>query len=125
MTPPMTAARGRGPDWLPDPGNRTRLGLTAGAFLLPGPPRPGTRRAFHYPKEACMFEERPQQELDSLLKGNPDFRRLYDQHRDLDRKVVNAELGVTPIDDLTLSQMKREKLAMKDRLARMYETGLQ
>ena len=72
-----------------------------------------------------MFEERPQQELDSLLKSNPDFRRLYDQHRDLDRKVVNAELGVTPIDDLTLTQMKREKLAMKDRLARMYETGLQ
>ena len=72
-----------------------------------------------------MFEERPQQELDLLLKSNPDFRRLYDQHRDLDRKVVNAELGVTPIDDITLSQMKREKLAMKDRLARMYETGLQ
>lgn len=72
-----------------------------------------------------MFEERPQQELDSILKSNSDFRRLYDQHRDLDRKVVNAELGVTPIDDLTLSQMKREKLAMKDRLARMYETGLQ
>lgn len=72
-----------------------------------------------------MFEERPQQELDSLLSSNPDFRRLYDRHRDLDRKVVNAELGVTPIDDLTLSQMKREKLAMKDRLARMYETGLQ
>lgn len=72
-----------------------------------------------------MFEEQPQQELDALLRSNPDFRRLYDRHRDLDRKVVNAELGVSPIDDLTLSQMKREKLAMKDRLARMYDTRAQ
>jgi uncharacterized protein len=72
-----------------------------------------------------MFEERPQQELDSILQSNPDFRRLYDQHRDLDRKVVNAELGVSPIDDLTLVQMKRQKLAMKDQLARMYDTRVQ
>lgn len=68
-----------------------------------------------------MFEEQPQQELDALLRSDTEFRRLYDRHRDLDRKVVDAELGVVPIDDLRLSQMKREKLAMKDRLARMYE----
>lgn len=72
-----------------------------------------------------MFEEQPQQELDAKLRSDPDFRRLYDRHRTLDRKVVNAELGVSPIDDLTLSQMKREKLAMKDRLARMYDARAQ
>lgn len=72
-----------------------------------------------------MFEEQPQQELDSLLKSNPEFKQLYQRHRDLDKRVMDAELGVLAVDDLTLSQMKREKLAAKDRLARMYETRVQ
>jgi hypothetical protein len=36
---------------------------------------------------------------------------------------MDAELGVLPIDDATLGQMKREKLAAKDRLVRMYDAG--
>jgi uncharacterized protein YdcH (DUF465 family) len=72
-----------------------------------------------------MFEEQPQQELDSLLKSNPEFRQLYQRHRDLDKKVMDAELGVLPIDDVSLMQMKRQKLAVKDRLAYMYETRMQ
>jgi uncharacterized protein YdcH (DUF465 family) len=72
-----------------------------------------------------MFEEQPQQELDSLLKSNPEFKQLYQRHRDLDKKVMDAELGILAIDDLSLSQMKREKLAAKDRLARLYETRMQ
>ncbi|MFC0676861.1 YdcH family protein [Lysobacter korlensis] len=72
-----------------------------------------------------MFEEQPQQELDSLLKSNPEFKQLYQRHRDLDKKVMDAELGVLPIDDISLMQMKRQKLAVKDRLARMYEARLQ
>ena len=34
---------------------------------------------------------------------------------------MDAELGVLPIDDVTLAQMKREKLAAKDRLVQMYD----
>lgn len=69
-----------------------------------------------------MFEERPQPEIEALMKNNPEFRQLYQRHKDLDKKVMDAELGVLPIDDLTLAQMKREKLAAKDRLVRMYDT---
>ncbi|GAA5070527.1 YdcH family protein [Lysobacter panacisoli] len=69
-----------------------------------------------------MFEERPQPEIEALMKSNPEFRQLYQRHKDLDKKVMDAELGVLPIDDLTLAQMKREKLAAKDRLVRMYDT---
>ena len=64
-----------------------------------------------------MFEERPQPEIDALMKSNPEFKQLYQRHKDLDKKVMDAELGVLPIDDITLAQMKREKLAAKDRLA--------
>ncbi|MFC5577104.1 YdcH family protein [Lysobacter niabensis] len=70
-----------------------------------------------------MFEEQPQQEIDALMRSNPEFKQLYQRHRDLDKKVMDAELGVLPIDDVTLSQMKREKLAAKDRLVRLYDAG--
>ena len=70
-----------------------------------------------------MFEEQPQQEIDALMRSNPEFKQLYQRHRDLDKKVMDAELGVLPIDDVTLSQMKREKLAAKYRLVRLYDAG--
>lgn len=69
-----------------------------------------------------MFEERSPDELESLLKSSSEFKQLYQQHKDLDRRVMNAELGITPVDDLTLGRMKREKLAAKDRLVRMADT---
>ena len=69
-----------------------------------------------------MFEERSPDELESLLKSNPEFKQLYQHHKELDRRVMNAELGVTPVDDLTLNQLKRQKLAAKDRLVRMAES---
>ena len=68
-----------------------------------------------------MFEGQPQAELDKLIQGNQEFKQLYHRHKELDKKVLDAELGVLPIDDTTLSQMKREKLAAKDRLTRLYD----
>ena len=68
-----------------------------------------------------MFEGQPQAELDRLIKGNPEFKQLYQRHKELDKKVLDAELGVLPVDDTTLLQMKREKLAAKDRLSRLFE----
>lgn len=69
-----------------------------------------------------MFEGQSQSERDAVFQSNPEFRRLYHHHRELDKKVMDAELGVLPIDDTTLSQMKREKLVAKERLLRMYDT---
>ncbi|QSX79641.1 YdcH family protein [Agrilutibacter solisilvae] len=69
-----------------------------------------------------MFEEQPQQQIEALIRSNPEFRQLYQRHRDLDKRVMDAELGVLPIDDMTLGQMKREKLAAKDRLIRLYDS---
>ena len=68
-----------------------------------------------------MFEGQPQAELDALMQAHPEFRQLYRRHKELDKKVLDAELGVLPVDDLTLSQMKREKLHAKDRLASLYD----
>ena len=73
------------------------------------------------PMEVSMFEEQPQPKIEALMKANPEFKQLYQRHKLLDKKVTDAELGVLPIDDVTLNQMKREKLAAKDRLLRMYD----
>ena len=67
-----------------------------------------------------MFEGQPQAELDALIKANPEFKTLYQRHKELDKQVLDAELGVLAIDDITLSKMKREKLHAKDRLTSMY-----
>ena len=69
-----------------------------------------------------MFEGQPQTELEAFMKANTEFRQLYHRHKELDKQVLDAELGVLPIDDNTLGQMKREKLAAKDRLLRMYDS---
>ena len=59
---------------------------------------------------------------DWMMKTDSEFRQLFQRHRELDKQVLDAELGVLPLDDSTLSRMKREKLYAKDRLIRMYET---
>ncbi|WP_066093654.1 YdcH family protein [Xanthomonas massiliensis] len=67
-----------------------------------------------------MFEGQSPSEIESLTKSDPAFRKLYHHHRTLDKKCMDAELGVLPIDADTLAQMKREKLQAKQRLLRMY-----
>ncbi len=68
-----------------------------------------------------MFESQPQSEVEALLKSDTEFRQLYRRHQELDKQVLDAELGVLPIDDTTLVRMKKEKLHAKDRLTRMFE----
>ena len=60
-----------------------------------------------------MFEGQPQNEIDTMMKTDPEFRLLYHRHRELDKQVLDAELGVLPLDDNNLSKMKREKLGSK------------
>ena len=67
-----------------------------------------------------MFEGQSQAELDAIIKTNPELKSLYQRHKDLDKQVLDAELGVLAIDDLTLSKMKREKLMAKDRLTTLF-----
>ncbi len=67
-----------------------------------------------------MFEGFAQNDVDALITSSTEFRQLYRRHQQLDKQVLDAELGVLPIDDITLSRMKKEKLAAKDRLTRLY-----
>ena len=55
--------------------------------------------------------------MDKLIKENDDFRRFYDRHQELDKRVTAAELGTAPMEDLALNQLKKEKLWIKDKIA--------
>lgn len=67
-----------------------------------------------------MFENR-QREMEAMLKENEEFRRLYNHHQQLEKRVLAAETGTAPMEDLALNQLKREKLRAKDQLARIME----
>lgn len=67
-----------------------------------------------------MFENQ-QDKMEILLKDNEDFRRLYNRHQQLEKRVLAAETGTAPMEDLALSELKREKLRAKDQLARIME----
>ena len=65
-----------------------------------------------------MFEHH-QQEMETLMKENEDFLRIYNRHQELDKRVSAAETGTAPMEDLALNQLKKEKLWAKDQLARI------
>lgn len=67
-----------------------------------------------------MFEKVEREDLESLMHGNTEFRQLYHKHRELDGKVRDAELGVLPMDVVTLHTLKKEKLLAKDKLTSMW-----
>ncbi len=67
-----------------------------------------------------MFENRKDQ-MEILLKNNEDFRRLYNRHQQLEKRVLAAETGTAPMEDLALNQLKREKLKAKDQLSRIMD----
>ncbi|MDP1697945.1 MAG: hypothetical protein CVV15_03510 [Gammaproteobacteria bacterium HGW-Gammaproteobacteria-5] len=63
-----------------------------------------------------MFEGQSTADVEVLMNSNVEFRRLYNRHKQLDKQVLDAELGVLPLDDVRLARMKKEKLQTKDRL---------
>ena len=65
-----------------------------------------------------MFEY-DQNIVDSLLETDDEFKALYRKHHDLKERVRDAEIGVSPVDDLALNAMKKEKLLAKDRMAQL------
>ena len=68
-----------------------------------------------------MFEQHEREDVESLMHSNTEFRQLYHLHRELDSKVRDAELGVLPMDDVTLHNLKKEKLWAKDKLTLMWK----
>ena len=67
-----------------------------------------------------MFEY-DQDIVEVLLNDNEQFQALFKEHNALKERVRDAEIGVLPLDALSLGTMKKEKLLAKDKMAAMIE----
>lgn len=67
-----------------------------------------------------MFdEENDSTAIKSLLSENEEFRKLYNRHRELDKRVTAAEIGGQPMEDLALARLKKEKLWTRDKMTEL------
>jgi len=70
-----------------------------------------------------MFEHRKEL-LEKMKEESVEFRRVYNRHQELDKRVTEAEIGTAPMEDLALNKLKKEKLWAKDQLARMMDASV-
>ncbi len=67
-----------------------------------------------------MFEY-DEEIVEALLKERVDFKRKYDKYINLKQEVESANVGDAPIEDMELERMKKEKLFLKDQMAKIIE----
>lgn len=71
----------------------------------------------HTPHE--LMEEFPDK-TDAMhrLKGeDAHFARMFDDYHTINRAIHRAETNVEPTDDLHMSEMRKERMALKDKIA--------
>ena len=58
-----------------------------------------------------------------LLESNDEFRRLHDEHASLNARVDRLQRSSNPpIDDAEMEDIKKKRLRLKDRMARIIGT---
>ena len=57
-----------------------------------------------------------QETLEKLLAENSEFKKMYQRHAELNEKVDRAGHGELGLCDETVTDMKKEKLALRDRM---------
>jgi uncharacterized protein YdcH (DUF465 family) len=69
-------------------------------------------------KEAVMNEE---EIVENLKKENEEFRRLYQEHRELDTQLLefNRKPHLSPEEEVEMHRIKKEKLYRKDKIAEL------
>ncbi|MGV6811661.1 MAG: YdcH family protein [Brevirhabdus sp.] len=68
-----------------------------------------------------LAEEFPEQvdAIHALKIADGHFAKLIDEYHDLNRAVHRAETGVEPTEELNEVAMRKQRLALKDEIARM------
>lgn len=70
----------------------------------------------HTPHELASDFPQFAETISTMRRSNAYFAKLADQYHDLNRKVHRAETDVEPTADDHLSQMRKERIALKDEL---------
>ena len=58
-------------------------------------------------------------EIQELKQKNAHFTKIFEKHNELDQKIEHAEAGDTPMTDMELEILKKEKLLLKDEAYKM------
>jgi len=58
-------------------------------------------------------------EIHELKQENAHFAKIFEKHNELDQKIEHAEMGDTPMTDVELETLKKEKLLLKDEAYKM------
>ena len=53
-------------------------------------------------------------EIHDLKQANAHFANIFEKHNALDKKIEHGEMGDTPMTDVELETLKKEKLLLKD-----------
>lgn len=55
--------------------------------------------------------------VEALLTDNDAFRRLFKKHATLKSRIDDANHRTSPMDEMLLESLKKEKLLLKDQMA--------
>lgn len=71
----------------------------------------------HTPHE--LIEEFPDQieAMHSLKENDAHFAKIYEEYHALNRAIHRAETDVEPTDDLHMSEMRKQRMMLKDQVA--------
>lgn len=74
-----------------------------------------------------MITETENSIITQLLSENEEFQRLYEEHKDLEEKVMElvGHKYLTAEQELELARLKKVKLAGKDRMMKIMEGARQ
>ena len=57
--------------------------------------------------------------LSRLKNEDRHFERLFNEHNDLDEKITELEKHISPVGEVEIETLKKQKLALKDELYRI------
>ncbi|MEL6617651.1 MAG: YdcH family protein [Pseudomonadota bacterium] len=70
----------------------------------------------HTPHElAADFPEHAEQ-ISALKQSDAHFARLVDKYHTVNRDVHRAETDVSPMDDLAMNELRKQRMALKDEI---------
>jgi len=58
-------------------------------------------------------------EIHELKQSDAHFAKIFEEHNTLDKKIEHVEMGDTPMTDIELETLKKEKLLLKDEAYKM------
>lgn len=73
----------------------------------------------HTPHELADDFPADLEKIHALKVSDPHFAKLMEAYHDVNRAVHRAETGVEPIDQAAETQMRKERMRLKDQIAGM------